>query len=91
MLHLRYGQRLFGEGEFEEAMVHFGMVRFSNPVVLLRLFPSLSPQSLLEPLLPTISGASAIRYHKYCIVLLCLVWYRKTSTVKVNSLGQGLS
>ena len=55
-LHTRYGHRLYAEGEFDEAMAHFGMCTDANPMVLLRLFPSLVPPSLLEPLQDTIAG-----------------------------------
>lgn len=55
-LHTRYGHRLYAEGEFDEAMAHFGMCTDANPMVLLRLFPSLAPPSLLEPLQDTIAG-----------------------------------
>lgn len=30
-------------------MVHFGMCQSANPVILLRLFPSLAPAQLLRP------------------------------------------
>lgn len=49
MLHTCYGQHLFGEGHYDEAMAQFGMCSYSNPVVLLRLFPSLACADLLEP------------------------------------------
>lgn len=58
MLHTQYGHHLFAKGDFEEALAHFGMCSHANPVVLLRLFPSLVSRQLLDPLLPTVSGAS---------------------------------
>jgi len=55
-LHIRYGQQLFGGGTYEEAMAHFGMCSSANPVVLLRLFPSLAPDALLKPVLHLFPG-----------------------------------
>lgn len=55
-LHTRYGYCLFAEGEFDDAMAHFGMCSNANPLVLLHLFPSLAAPRLLQPLEETISG-----------------------------------
>lgn len=55
-LHTRYGYRLFAEGDFDDAMAHFGMCSNANPLVLLNLFPSLAPPQLLLPLEETIAG-----------------------------------
>ncbi|KAL4430543.1 hypothetical protein ABPG77_005783 [Micractinium sp. CCAP 211/92] len=46
-VHLAFGQRLFREGAYEEAMLHFGMSSLAGPLELLRLFPSLAPPKLL--------------------------------------------
>lgn len=56
-LRIRFGHRLFAEGDFDEAMAYFGMCSNASPLVLLNLFPSLAPPTLLEPLQNTISGA----------------------------------
>jgi hypothetical protein len=37
--------------------VQFGMCSSANPVVLLRLFPSLAPEELLSPVLHLFAGA----------------------------------
>ena len=55
-LRIRFGHRLFAEGDFDEAMAYFGMCSNASPLVLLNLFPSLAPPALLEPLQNTISG-----------------------------------
>ena len=55
-LRIRYGHRLFADGDFDEAMAYFGMCSNASPLVLLNLFPSLAPPPLLEPLQKTISG-----------------------------------
>ncbi|KAL4436979.1 hypothetical protein ABPG75_004118 [Micractinium tetrahymenae] len=47
LIHLAFGQRLFREGAYEEAMLHFGMSSLAGPLELLRLFPSLAPPKLL--------------------------------------------
>lgn len=57
-LHIRYGQQLFGGGAYEEAMAHFGMCSSANPVVLLRMFPSLAPGALLKPVAHLFPGES---------------------------------
>ena len=57
-LHRRYGHCQFSNGEYEEAMAHFGMCSDASPVVLLRLFPSLVSPETLQPLLPDTSGSS---------------------------------
>ncbi|PRW34079.1 glycoside hydrolase isoform A [Chlorella sorokiniana] len=46
-IHLSFGQRLFREGKFDEALLHFGMSALAGPLELLRLFPSLAPPKLL--------------------------------------------
>ena len=62
-LHIRYGHQLYGQGEFEEALGHLSMVSYPNPVILLRLFPSLAPETLLQPLLPSIAGDLVASYN----------------------------
>ena len=57
-LHRRYGFSQFSNGEYEEAMAHFGMCSDASPVVLLRLFPSLVSPETLKPLLPDTPGDS---------------------------------
>lgn len=56
-LRIRYGHRLFAEGDFDQAMANFGMCSNASPLVLLNLFPSLAPPGLLEPLQSTIAGS----------------------------------
>ncbi len=56
-LRIRFGHRLFAEGDYDEAMAYFGMCSNASPLVLLNLFPSLAPPTLLEPLQKTIAGA----------------------------------
>jgi hypothetical protein len=46
----------------------FGMCSSANPVVLLRLFPSLAPEALLSPVLHLFAGAAGTGP---CIVILC--------------------
>jgi hypothetical protein len=60
-LHVRYGYRLFADDEVEQALAQFGMCSASNPLVLLRLFPSLAPRRLLAPVAPLFSGALPTR------------------------------
>ena len=55
-LRIRYGHRLFAEGDFDEAMAYFGMCSNASPLVLLNLFPSLAPPALLGPLQGTVAG-----------------------------------
>jgi hypothetical protein len=43
--------------------VQFGMCSSANPVVLLRLFPSLAPEELLSPVLHLFPGA----LHQYAL------------------------
>ncbi len=55
-LHMRYGHALFAARDYDGAMAHFGMCSAASPVVLLRLFPSLAPPALLQPLAPAVAG-----------------------------------
>ena len=66
-LHRRYGFSQFSNGEYEEAMAHFGMCSDASPVVLLRLFPSLVSLETLKPLLPDTPGT-------YLLSLECRSW-----------------
>jgi hypothetical protein len=50
-IHLSYGTALFHAGEYEQAMLHFGMSSLAGPLELVSLFPSFAPRRLLEPLL----------------------------------------
>lgn len=56
MLHTSYAHHLFARGEYEEAMAQFGMCSYSNPIVLLRLFPSLASWEMLEPVAHQVPG-----------------------------------
>lgn len=58
-VHLAYGQRLFAEGSYEEAMLHLGMSSLAGPIQLLRLFPSLAPPHLLQAAEEAEAGAAA--------------------------------
>ena len=55
-IHLRFGYALCGKGEVEEGLAHLALDSRASPVTLLRLFPDLAPQALLEPLLPGENG-----------------------------------
>ena len=56
MLHTSYAHHLFARGEYEEAMAQVGMCSYSNPIVLLRLFPSLASREMLEPVAHQVPG-----------------------------------
>ena len=56
-MHMRFGVHLFGEGDYDGAMAHFGMCSAATPVLLLKLFPSLAPTALMEPIAPCFPGA----------------------------------
>ena len=56
-MHMRFGVHLFGEGDYDGAMAHFGMCSRATPVLLLKLFPSLAPTALMEPIAPCFPGA----------------------------------
>ncbi|KAK9829459.1 hypothetical protein WJX72_005979 [[Myrmecia] bisecta] len=77
-LHTRYGHHLFAHGEFDEAMAHFGMCSYANPLMLLSLFPSLAAPKMLEPVaslmtdykLPPVPEPEGEAYTKAVSVLL---------------------
>ena len=56
-MHMRFGVHLFGEGDYDGAMAHFGMCSRATPVLLLKLFPSLAPTALMEPIAHCFPGA----------------------------------
>lgn len=55
-LHIQYGHHLFGQGDFEGAFSQLALCSYANPVILLRLFPSLTSEALLESLIPSLAG-----------------------------------
>ena len=42
-LRLMYGHYLFGLGEYDEGMAQFALCSTTDPLLLLRFFPSLVP------------------------------------------------
>ena len=55
-MHMRFGVHLFGDGDYDGAMAHFGMCSRATPVLLLKLFPSLVPTALMDPVAPWFPG-----------------------------------
>ena len=55
-LHIQYGHHLFDQGDHEGAYSHFAMCSYANPVILLKLFPSLASETLIASLLPSLAG-----------------------------------
>ena len=58
-MHMRFGVHLFGDGDYDGAMAHFGMCSRATPVLLLKLFPSLAPTALMDPVAPCFPGTIA--------------------------------
>ncbi len=67
-MHMRFGVHLFGEGDYDGAMAHFGMCSTATPVLLLKLFPSLAPTALMEPIAPCFPGAHRLTYQRQSCV-----------------------
>jgi len=70
-MHMRFGVHLFGEGDYDGAMAHFGMCSAATPVLLLKLFPSLAPTALMEPIAPCFPGAHSLAYLPLVTRLRC--------------------
>ena len=71
-LHIRFGHHLFAQNDFEGAFSQFALCSYANPTILLRLFPSLVSEAMLQSLLPSLEGAPLLHMqdHPKCKCLM---------------------